>query len=63
MYKLKEKINCVNKLVTGKGFDYTIKLVVEVESTRIPYPNPSVKAKIVGYWPENVGVGEKRDKR
>ena len=25
MYKLKETINCVNKLVTGKGFDYMIK--------------------------------------
>ena len=25
MYKLKETLNCVNKLITGKGFDYMIK--------------------------------------
>ena len=37
---------------------------VEVESTRILYPNKSwVNIEGVGQWPKNDGIDKKRDKR
>ena len=49
MYK---QVMYINKLVTWSKLNYSLKTVVEIESTRIL----SVNVEIVGYWPKNVGV-------